>query len=176
MSMPGEDTPKRRYTWKDLVSSSIGFVSMILQMVMAIFYFNHLGVVILAYIGFGLVFLFLMVGWMAGVEFRKKGGVPKGKSCVKTTILVDSGIYAVVRHPMYTSWVLLSLALVLISQHWLSAILCVIASALFYIDARREDKSLITKFGEDYKKYMARVPRMNILIGVTRMFRTRKGK
>jgi len=35
------------------------------------------------------------------VLFPRCGGVPKGKSFVNTTQLVDTGIYAIVRHPQY---------------------------------------------------------------------------
>jgi len=33
------------------------------------------------------------------VMFPRRGGVPKGKSFISTTRLVDTGIYTIVRHP-----------------------------------------------------------------------------
>ena len=49
------------------------------------------------------VWAFGMVLVMAPiVMFPRRGGVTKGKSFVNTTQLVDTGIYAVVRHPQYT--------------------------------------------------------------------------
>lgn len=109
------------------------------------------------------------MGWLARVAFQRKGEIPAGQSCVDTTVLVDSGIYAVVRHPMYASWIILSLALVLLSQHWLSVVLSCIATLFLYYDAWREDQSLILKFGQAYKNYMDRVPRANILVGIYRV-------
>ena len=35
------------------------------------------------------------------VVFPRRGGVPKGRSFVNTTRLVDTGIYSLVRHPQY---------------------------------------------------------------------------
>jgi protein-S-isoprenylcysteine O-methyltransferase Ste14 len=59
---------------------------------------------ILAYVGVGLyVFSGMVFGALPIFEFRKKGGVRKGQSYVRTTKLVDSGIYSVVRHPQYVA-------------------------------------------------------------------------
>ena len=52
--------------------------------------------------------------WAAGmvlvmapiVMFPRRGGVSRGKSFVHTTQLVDTGIYAVVRHPQYLGGIL----------------------------------------------------------------------
>ena len=45
------------------------------------------------------------------ITFRAKGGVPQGQSYMKTTQLVDTGIYAIVRHPQGgTAWLLINLA------------------------------------------------------------------
>ena len=98
--------------------------------------------------------------------FRKKGGVKKGKSYIHTTILVDTGIYSIVRHPQYFAGILLNLALILLTQHWLSVIAGIIAIIIMYFDTLKADSRLIEKFGEDYKKYMDRVPRFNFILGI----------
>jgi hypothetical protein len=87
--------------------------------------------------------------------------VPKGKSYIQTTVLVDSGVYAVVRHPQYLAGILLSLALILITQHRFIAILGVVAMVLNYLIARKANQELIEKFGDDYKRYMQKVPRIS---------------
>jgi protein-S-isoprenylcysteine O-methyltransferase Ste14 len=38
---------------------------------------------------------------------------------------------------------------------------------------REEDERLVQQFGDDYVRYMHRVPRMNILAGVIRLLRRR---
>jgi protein-S-isoprenylcysteine O-methyltransferase Ste14 len=118
--------------------------------------------------------LSIVFGWMPIYILRKKGGVPVGKSFVHTTVLVDSGIYGIVRHPQFLGWIFLNLALIFIAQNWIIAILGVVSAILMYIETRNADKSGIEKFGEDYKRYMRSVPRMNLLTGVIRFLRRRK--
>jgi protein-S-isoprenylcysteine O-methyltransferase Ste14 len=120
-----------------------------------------------------LVFSVVIILW-AGSEFRKKGAAPKGKSIVKTTALVDSRVYAVIRHPQYLGFILYILALVLMSQHWLSVISGILGSALCYKDTLREEQMSVEKFGDDYRQYMKRVPRMNFLVGILRWLRRRR--
>ena len=110
---------------------------------------------------------------LAGYEFRKKGGAPKGKSIVHTTVVVDSGVYAVVRHPQYFGFILFVFALVLMSQHWLSIFSVVMGSTLFYLDVLREEQMSVVKFGDEYRGYMQKVPRMNIVLGIIRLLKHR---
>jgi protein-S-isoprenylcysteine O-methyltransferase Ste14 len=95
---------------------------------------------------------------------------------IQTTVLVDSGVYAVVRHPQYLAGVLLSLALILTTQHWLIAIIGVVAMVLNYLIALKADQELIEKFGDDYKRYMDKVPRMNFLLGFIRLLQRKEAK
>jgi protein-S-isoprenylcysteine O-methyltransferase Ste14 len=101
--------------------------------------------------------------------------VSKGKSYIQTTVLADSGVYAVVRHPQYLAGILLSLALILITQHWLIATIGVVAM-VNYLIALKADQELIEKFGDDYRRYIQKVPRMNFLLGLMRLLRYRKGE
>jgi protein-S-isoprenylcysteine O-methyltransferase Ste14 len=101
---------------------------------------------------------------------RAGGSVPKGESYMRTTALVDTGIYAIVRHPQSgTAGILLNLALALIGQHWLLAVLAAAGIALLYIDTYRADEACIDKFGEAYARYMQRVPRVSFVTGLLRL-------
>jgi protein-S-isoprenylcysteine O-methyltransferase Ste14 len=122
------------------------------------------------------------VVWAVGVVFaivpilalRTRGGVPEGKSYMETTTLVDTGIYALVRHPQGgTAGLLFNLALPLIGQHWLLAILGAVGMALIYLDAFRTDEACLEKFGPPYADYMQRVPRVNFVAGIVRLWRRR---
>ena len=109
------------------------------------------------------------------VMFPRRGGVPKGKSFVSTTRIVDTGIYALVRHPQYTGGIYsIFVTTLLWYPHWLFAILGAIGAILTYLSTREEDKRLIEKFGDDYVAYMNRVPRMNVILGIIRLWRHRK--
>ena len=105
--------------------------------------------------------------------FRSKGKPEKGKDWTETTIIVDTGIYAVVRHPLFLGWLLAYVALILLSQHWLTAIIGIPGMACVYLISKQEDQHLIKKFGDDYKLYMQKVPRMNLLVGIIRLVRRR---
>ena len=120
-----------------------------------------------------IIWVFGMVLVMAPIIiFPRRGGVTKGKSFVNTTRLVDTGIYAVVRHPQYLGGILsIFVATSLFYQHWLFVVLGLPGAVLVYLGAKEEDKRLIEKFGDDYKRYMQRVPRMDILTGVVRQVR-----
>ena len=131
----------------------------------------------LFYLGW-VVWVFGMVLVMAPIIiFPRRGGIAKGKSFVHTTRLVDTGIYAVVRHPQYLGGILaIFVATPLLYQHWLFVLLGIPGAILVYLDAKQEDKRLIDKFGEEYKYYMQKVPRMDILSGVMRLVRRNSAK
>jgi len=115
-------------------------------------------------------------GWLPIFTFLRKGNVPKGKSYVHTTQLVDTGIYAIVRHPqMGTAWLLMCIALMLITQYWLSVALGVPAMILAYVDLLKADRRLVEKFGDAYRQYMERVPRVNFVAGIIRFAQHRTG-
>ena len=95
------------------------------------------------------------------ILFPHRGGVPKGKSFVHTTRLVDTGIYSVVRHPQYLGGILsIFVATLLLYPHWLFVILGIPGAAILYWSAKEEDKNLVQQFGNDYLAYIKRVPSM----------------
>ena len=75
------------------------------------------------------------------ILFPRQGGVPKGKSFVHTTRLVDSGIYSVVRHPQYTGGILsIFIATPLLYPHWLFAVLGIPGIVILYWSTAGEEK------------------------------------
>lgn len=111
------------------------------------------------------------------IMFPRKGGVAKGKSFVNTTKLVDTGIYAIVRHPQYTGGIYaIFITTLLWYPHWIFGILGVIGTFSIYMGCREEDRRMIEKFGEAYQAYMKRVPGMNFIVGLVRFIRLKKNK
>lgn len=109
------------------------------------------------------------------IIFPRRGGVGKGQSYVRTTKLVDTGIYAVVRHPQYTGGIYaLFVTTFLWYPHWLFGVLGAIGILVIYLSCRTEDKLLVEKFGDDYRQYMKRVPGMNFMAGIIRLLRRRR--
>ena len=129
----------------------------------------------LAYVGSGFyVFSGLVFGWLPVIEFRKKGRVKSGKSYIHTTQLVDTGIYSIVRHPQYVTFILWSIAGMLLFQHWIVILLGIPIFPLTYVDLVRADEEATKKFGDDYEIYMKKVPRANFLLGIIRKLTNRK--
>ena len=109
------------------------------------------------------------------VMFPRRGGVPKGKSFVHTSKLVDTGIYALVRHPQYLGGILaIFIATLLLYPHWLFLVLGIPGAAILYWGTKEEEKRLVERFGSEYEDYMQRVPRMNLILGIIRERRGRK--
>jgi protein-S-isoprenylcysteine O-methyltransferase Ste14 len=109
-------------------------------------------------------------GVMPIITFRRKGGVEKGDSYMRTTKLVDSGIYAVVRHPQNgVAWILINLGIMLVAQQVLVVAFGILSMIFGYLDLFKEEERCIEKFGEEYRSYMKRVPRVNFLLGVVRV-------
>jgi len=167
---------KRSFSWMDVIPSTITSLLFISQIIVGIYLISDVSQIeISAYIGVGLyVFSGCTFGMLPVIEFRKKGRVKKGKSYIHTTKLVDTGIYSIVRHPQYVTFIMFAIAGMLLFQHWIIIILGIPIIPLTYIDLIRADKDSIEKFGDDYKAYMKRVPRGNFLLGIIRLFRDRK--
>jgi protein-S-isoprenylcysteine O-methyltransferase Ste14 len=139
------------------------------QIVLTFFLHGH-GSEALQWAGWICVWTSAIFGVLPIIALRRKGGVPKGQSYMKTTTLVDSGIYAIVRHPQGgTAWLLINLGVMLIAQHWTSVVLGLISMGLVYADTLKADQYCIVKFGDPYRRYMERVPRVNFVAGIIRL-------
>jgi protein-S-isoprenylcysteine O-methyltransferase Ste14 len=109
------------------------------------------------------------------VMFPRRGGVSKGKSFVHTTQLVDTGIYAVVRHPQYLGGILaIFVATPLLYPHWLFLILSIPGVVILYWSTIEEEKQLVEQFGDGYRSYMQKVPRVNLILGIIRILSRQK--
>ena len=101
------------------------------------------------------------------IALRRRGGVAKGQSYVRTTALVDRGIYAIVRQPQNgTAWMLINLGIALVAQHWSSWVLGLLSTPLVYADTFKADQRCIEEFGDPYMRYRQRVPRVNFVAGL----------
>ena len=169
---------KKKFSWIDFVPVTFVTLLFISQIIVGIYLLSDVSQIeFLAYAGVALYGLSgIVFGMLPVLEFRKKGRVIKGKSYIHTTQLVDSGIYSIVRHPQFVTFILWAFAGMLLFQHWIIVLLGIPIIILTYIDLIRADKSSIEKFGEDYKAYMRKVPRTNFLLGIIRQLRYRKNK
>lgn len=75
--------------------------------------------------------------------------------------LIDTGLYAYVRHPMYSGFWLLALSQALLLPNWFAGLAGPLAwGTLFFLRVDREEKLMIDTFGEEYRSYMARTKRV----------------
>jgi protein-S-isoprenylcysteine O-methyltransferase Ste14 len=164
---------ERGFSWKDHVPVTFTTILFLSQIVVGVYLVSEVSQnEVLAYFGVGLyVFSGMILGMLPVFEFRKKGGVREGQSYIHTTKLVDTGIYSVVRHPQYVTFIMWAISGMLLFQHWIVILLGVPIIPLTYIDLIKADKDAIEKFGDDYKAYMKKVPRANFLLGIIRRFR-----
>ncbi len=136
-----------------------------------VFLYNSANLAKLLYAGwvilaFGIIFLL----WSS--KSRKEGHIEED---VRREALVESGMYAFVRHPEFLGHILIIFALIIISQHWISLIVGAILVALLCLAMIEEEKRNIEKFGDAYREYMKRVPRINLIAGIMRKYKWRKG-
>ena len=76
-------------------------------------------------------------------------------------VLVKTGVYRLVRHPMYSSFFLLGLAQMLLLPNWLAGASGLIgACLLFGFRVFREERMMLETFGDEYRSYMAGTQRI----------------
>jgi protein-S-isoprenylcysteine O-methyltransferase Ste14 len=160
----------KSFSWIIFVPVTLSTIFFVSQIIVGIYLLSDVSQIeVLAYAGVGLYVLSgLVFGWLPIIEFRKKGGVKRGKSYMHTTQLVSTGIYSVVRHPQYVTFMLFAIAGMLLFQHWIVVLLGIPIFLLTYIDLINADKNALKKFGDDYRAYMNMVPRANFLLGIIR--------
>jgi protein-S-isoprenylcysteine O-methyltransferase Ste14 len=74
--------------------------------------------------------------------------------------LATTGIYAHLRNPMYVGAILILTGLAAaLASDWMAVLLLPMALLLHFGVVRREERYLEAKFGEDYRRYKASVPR-----------------
>lgn len=69
--------------------------------------------------------------------------------------LVKTGVYRLIRHPMYSSFFLLGVAQMLLLSNWLPDASGLLGAGAFYaFRIRREEAMMLECFGDDYRAYM----------------------
>jgi len=85
----------------------------------------------------------LGLNWSPSLEIRDKHE------------LITRGIYGVIRHPMYASQWLLSLATPLLLQNWIAGFLNFLVFIPFYLlRVKAEEQMMLDSFGAPYQEYL----------------------
>ena len=159
---------KKKLSYKDYAPVTIVTVLFISQIVIGMYVLAEVTqIAVVAYAGAALYILSgIVFGMLPVIEFRRKGDVHSGNSYIHTTKIVETGIYSIVRHPQYITFILWAIAGMLLFQHWIIILIGIPIIPLTYIDIIKADCDAIETFGDAYKRYMKRVPRVNFLRGM----------
>ena len=75
--------------------------------------------------------------------------------------LVSGGPYALIRHPMYTSFMLMGLGQAFLLSNWIVGLAGLIGFALlFFLRVDKEERMMLEIFGSQYLTYIARTKRI----------------
>jgi len=106
------------------------------------------------YIRIGLAAVVLVLGaYIAmashNILFKEKREVPA---------VIRKGIFGTVRHPLYLGAILFYLGLLIVTCSLIATMIWLIIIGFYHFIARYEERLLLEKFGEDYIRYMEKVP------------------
>jgi len=72
--------------------------------------------------------------------------------------VIRRSVFALVRHPMYLSEILVYLGLLILQPSIIAGGVWLLAIGFLHWIARREERLLLGRFGDEYEKYMRDVP------------------
>jgi len=89
----------------------------------------------------------------------------------RSDVLVNSGVYRLIRHPQYLGLLLVTLGQFLVWPTIPTAILWPILVALYYRQAKKEEAVLSEKFGAAFREYASKTPMLLPRIKFPRVFK-----
>jgi protein-S-isoprenylcysteine O-methyltransferase Ste14 len=103
-----------------------------------------------------LSWIFLTASLLVAVfGFKRYYGTGKPSDGMEqTTRLIDEGLFAYIRHPLYLSLILGGMGVMLKHPGWLEVLLSCINIIALYATAKVEEKEMIISFGAGYDEYM----------------------
>ncbi len=91
----------------------------------------------------------LGTNWSVTLQMRENHG------------LITSGVYSMVRHPMYSSMFLLGISQLLFLPNWIAGPAYLLGFGVLYIfRVRAEERMMLDQFGTEYAQYMRRSGRL----------------
>jgi protein-S-isoprenylcysteine O-methyltransferase Ste14 len=90
----------------------------------------------------------------------------------KAKVFIKHGIYKLIRHPLYMGWILsVFIATIFLYQHWIFIVIGTFGVATLYLISIEEERLNNRQFGNSYKNYMEKVPRMNLVLGFIKILK-----
>jgi protein-S-isoprenylcysteine O-methyltransferase Ste14 len=94
-----------------------------------------------------------------GKPVAQRDSEPQLFAFEKTSALVTTGIYRYIRHPLYSSLLLLTWGAFFKAPSWIGGLLALAATVLLYATARADEAECVRFFGPAYTAYMSRSKR-----------------
>jgi protein-S-isoprenylcysteine O-methyltransferase Ste14 len=116
---------------------------------------------VLHIISWTLLLLSLVLLWNGYTMIRSKGKADEQRqdstlyALEKTSVLVTSGVYKYIRHPLYGSLLFLAWGVFLKDVSWLTLCLAAGATGCLVLTAKADEAECIRYFGPSYKEYMS---------------------
>lgn len=108
---------------------------------------------------------FIVMAWgyaqyrLVGRYRVRLGGGGPGLSGAPAERLVESGIYAYTRNPMYLGHIIYMAGVAILFQSWFGAVVAIARAMWFHMRVLRDERGLAERFGEPYVAYTRRVKR-----------------
>jgi len=153
----------RRETKDKILMVVLGIAFFVNIIAINLFPLNIEELVVAGYTIFGIGALLYIISILT---LRKKG----------ISNIVDSGIYGVIRHPMYLGAMIMFFSHIFLGQNWIVAIGTTVALACCYLIILSDEEQNLEKYGDDYKLYMQKVPRIDFVLGIIRLLRRKREK
>jgi len=118
----------------------------------------------LRYIGWALYVPAAALVISSFVSLKHKGKPESGWE--HSTVLIHSGVFRIIRHPLFLGSALFTIGLILIAQSIPATILGLVGVSCLWMASKGEEELNIKKFGQEYQKYMQEVPRWNLFKGL----------
>ena len=94
-----------------------------------------------------------------GQPTEERPGDPSLLAFEKTTALVTTGIYAYIRHPLYSSLLLLAWGILFKALSLPGGTLALVATSFLIATARADEAECVRFFGDAYREYMQKTKR-----------------
>lgn len=107
----------------------------------------------------GLVLLLLALIWVLVAQLQMGDSWRIGIDEKSTSLLVQNGLFGVSRNPIFLGMLIMLIGMLLILPTAATLVITVLGFVLIHVQVRLEEAFLLEKFGEDYRRYQARVRR-----------------
>ena len=131
--------------------------------IIVINFLSHPTIEELTFVGWIILVIGALIYLLSVISLRRKG----------VSNIVDSGIYGIVRHPLYLGAIIMFFSHFFFGQNWIVAVGAIVAIVCCYLIILSDEEQNLEKFGDNYERYMQRVPRINFVLGIIRLLRNR---